>query len=65
MVVYEFATSKKIRAVRRALDFWYKTLRDQMSVVDFLSCCEWSEENGQVKLVYNSDRLIVKLPEPK
>lgn len=65
MAVYEFVTSEKIRAIRRALDFWYKMLRDQMSVIDFLSCCKWYEENGQVKLVYDSDRSIVKPPEPK
>jgi hypothetical protein len=44
MTVYEFVTSEKIRAIRRALDFWYKMLRDQMSVIDFLSCCKWYEE---------------------
>jgi len=64
MAVHEFAASEKVRATRRAIDFWYRTLRDRMSLIDFLSCCEWlEEENGQTKLVYDSDQLIVEVPE--
>ena len=66
MAVHEFAASRNVRAVRRALDFWYKTLRDKMSVIDFLSCCKWvREENGYTKLVYDSDRLITEPLERK
>jgi hypothetical protein len=64
MAMREFVASKGLRAVRKAVDFWYRSLRDRMSLVDFLSRCEWFEEDGRiVRLVCDSDRPTGKPPE--
>lgn len=55
-MVVEFSTSKKVRAVKRALDFWYRNLRGTMSLTAFLSCCDWLERDGQPLLVYDSGK---------
>jgi hypothetical protein len=57
MALYEFATSEKILAIRRAVDFWFKTLYGKVAFIKFLSCCEWIKKDGQFKLTFNSDLL--------
>lgn len=39
MVMYIFRGFDDRRAARRALDFWYRRMRDQMSLMDFLGYC--------------------------
>jgi len=55
-MVVEFATTRRVRAVRRAINFWYRNLADRMSLFKFLSCCDWLETDGQPLLVYDSDK---------
>ena len=39
MAMYIFRGLDDRRAARRALDFWYRRMRDQMSLMDFLGRC--------------------------
>lgn len=57
-MVVEFKTSEKVTALRKAIDFWYKNLFNKMSFVDFLSCCDWLDENECSILVYDSRKLL-------
>jgi hypothetical protein len=39
MVMYVFLGLNEAKAARKAIDFWYRRLRDQMSLMDFLKRC--------------------------
>jgi hypothetical protein len=39
MAMYIFRGHDDRRAARRALDFWYRRMKDQISLMDFLRCC--------------------------
>lgn len=39
MVMYIFRGFDDRRAARRALDFWYRRMKDQMSLMNFLGFC--------------------------
>lgn len=57
MARHEFSASGKARAIRRAVDFWYRTLYGKMSLVEFLARCEWTvDDEGRDRLVYDSDQ---------
>jgi hypothetical protein len=57
MARHEFLASGKAYAIRRAVDFWYRTLYGKISLLEFLSRCRWAaNEDGVDKLVYDSDQ---------
>lgn len=65
MVVHKFAATADVRAVRRALDFWYRSLRGRISAIGFLFICEWVEMDGTTALVFDSDKLPIGSMERK
>lgn len=44
MIEREFIGRDKARAVRKAMDFWYRHFRDRMTLRKFLSHCTWRQE---------------------
>lgn len=52
MFVRKFTGRDKTRAARKALDFWYRHLRDAMFLKEFLSRCTWRKEENGVVITY-------------
>ncbi len=59
MLVKVFNARNKRRAVRKAIDFWYKELRDDHRLLDFLNMCKWKKIEEAVFMV------TYRGPEPK
>jgi len=61
MYVREFKGKDRARAIRKALDFWYRNLRNLMVLKDFVACCTWKkEEDGGVTITYRESSTPVK-----
>lgn len=52
MFVREFTGRDRTRAAKKALDFWYRHLRDAMFLKEFLSQCTWRKEESGVVITY-------------
>ena len=64
MVMYVFLGLTEQKAARRAIDFWYRRLRDDMSLMGFLKRCR--RGSGKKKGSKVTDFFVVyRGPSPK
>lgn len=50
MIITKFIDKELHRAARKALDFWYKKMRDECTLLDFIENCSW-RKSGSVYVV--------------
>ena len=52
MIVKNFIGSDKQRAIRKALNYWYKNFVDNCTMVEFFSRCVWKKEGVNFIVIY-------------
>jgi hypothetical protein len=57
MIKIEFISLTKRKAVKKALDYWYKNLYGKMSSQDFVNNCTWKKENNEYTVIYREKKL--------
>lgn len=49
----EFEASTERTAIRKAIEFWYNNLKDDIYFLDFLKICKLKEENDKFIVIYD------------
>lgn len=49
----EFVALDKRKALRLALDYWYRNLSNDLKLAEFIKCCAWKKEGIEYIVVYN------------
>jgi hypothetical protein len=57
MIIKRFVASNKRRAVRKAIDFWYKEHKDDITLLDFLAMCGWKKTDLGVVVTFRSKEI--------
>ena len=52
MIIRKFEALDKTRAIRKALDYWYKYYRDDLKLKDFISYCTGIKEEKQYIITF-------------
>jgi len=52
MFAKEFVGLNKTKAVRRAMDFWYKNFLNVLTLKEFFSKCTWRKGRGEIIITY-------------
>jgi len=60
MIEKKFIALEKNRAVRKALDFWYRNFKDTCSLKNFLIRCRWKKEGNDFVIIYRGIAPLVK-----
>lgn len=51
-MVKEFVALDKRKALRKALDYWYRNYAGKRSLAEFLSCCTWKRDGIEYVVIY-------------
>lgn len=60
MIRKEFVGLNKTKAVKRAMDFWYRNFLNVVKLKDFLANCTWKKESGEVIVIYRGPAPPIK-----
>jgi len=52
MIVKTFIARDKLKAARKALDYWYENFRDDCPMIKFFSRCFWKKKDGDFLIIY-------------
>lgn len=52
MIVKTFIGINKQKAVRRAMDYWYRYFKDDCALIKFLSRCAWKKKGKDYIVIY-------------
>lgn len=52
MIVKTFIGRDKSRAIRKALDFWYRFYKDDVPMIKFFSRCTWKKKENNFFVIY-------------